>query len=133
MTYLLDTSVCVAALRAREPVMRRLAQVGPGAVAVSAMTVAELRYGVLKSRDPGATGAEVKRFLGPLEMLPFDEAAAGPHARVRWALEAAGQPIGERDLVIAATALAHGLTVATGNTREFGRVAGLSVEDWTRE
>lgn len=131
MTYLLDTSVCVAALRARDPVLHRLAEVGPGAVAVSAMTVAELRYGVLKSRDPAATGGEVERFLALLEILPFDEAAADAHARVRWALTTAGQPIGERDLVIAATALARGLTVATGNAREFGRVSGLAVEDWT--
>ena len=59
MTYLLDTSVCVAALRAREPVMRQLAAVGPSAVAVSTMTVAELWHGVLKSRAPEATGDEV--------------------------------------------------------------------------
>jgi tRNA(fMet)-specific endonuclease VapC len=131
VTYLLDTSVCVAVLRGRDPVLRRLAEVGPGAVAVSAMTAAELRYGVLKSRDPAATGAEVERFLGLLEALPFDEAAAEVHARVRRALEVAGQPIGERELVIAATALAHGLPVATGNTREFRRVSGLAVEDWT--
>ena len=50
----------------------------------------------------------------------------------RCALEATGRPIGERDLIIAATALSHGLTIVSSNTREFGRVPGLSVEDWSR-
>lgn len=131
MTFLLDTSVCVAALRAHEPVLQRLAEVGPGAVAVSAMTVAELWYGVLKSRRPESTGPDVRRFLAPVSVLPFDEAAALRHASARRELDAAGRPIGERDLVIAATALAQGLTVVTHNRREFERVPGLRVEDWT--
>ena len=132
MSYLLDTSVCVAALRAHEPTLRRLAAVAPREVAVSAMTTAELWYGVLKSRSPDATGRELERFLALIDVLPFDDAAARHHARTHRALEAQGIPIGERDLVIAATALAHDRTVASGNSREFTRVAGLVVEDWTR-
>ncbi len=130
MRYLLDTSVCVHALRAHEPTLRRLAELGPDAVALSAMTVAELRYGALKSRAPEAASARLDQFLAVLEILAFDAEAAEYHAHGRRALEAAGTPIGERDLVIAATALVHVLVVATANAREFRRVPGLGVEEW---
>lgn len=130
MRYLLDTSVCVHALRAHEPTLRRLAELGPDAVALSAMTVAELRYGALKSRAPEAASARLDQFLAVPEILAFDAEAAEYHAHGRRALEAAGTPIGERDLVIAATALAYGLVVATANAREFRRVPGLGVEEW---
>ena len=81
--------------------------------------------------------SEVRRigletFLAPFQVLPFDVEAASRYVDARLALEQAGRPIGERDLVIAATALAHDLTVITNNTREFGRVPGLRVEDWSR-
>lgn len=130
MRYLLDTSVCVHALRAHEPTLRRLAALGPDAVALSAMTVAELRYGALKSRAPEAASARLDQFLAVPEILAFDAEAAEYHAHGRRALEAAGTPIGERDLVIAATALVHVLVVATANAREFRRVPGLGVEEW---
>lgn len=130
MRYLLDTSVCIDLLRAREPTMRRLAEIGMDAVALSAMTVAELRFGVLKGRAPAVAGEWLDQFLAIQEILAFDVMAARHHASVRLALAQAGTPIGERDLVIAATALAHGLVVATGNVREFGRVPGLGVEGW---
>ena len=65
----------------------------------------------------------------PFPRLPFDEAAADRHADIRWALR--HQPIGERDLAIAAIALAHGATMVTNNRCEFDRVPGLVVEDWT--
>lgn len=131
MRYLLDTSVCVQFLRAHESTMRRLGAVGPEAIAVSAMTVAELRFGTLKARTPEAANAQLNDLLAATEIIAFDAESAEHHARCRHALEVAGTPIGERDLVIAATALAHGLAVATGNVREFTRVPGLAVEDWT--
>jgi len=92
------------------------------------MTLAELRFGVLKSRDPHGNQAKVSTFLGPLTVLDFDADAALAHAEIRWALRQS--PIGERDLAIAAVARAHGLTLVTGNTREFARVPNLPVEDW---
>ena len=127
MRYLLDTSGCVHAWRAREPTLRRLAEVGPDAVALSATSVANLRYGALKSRAPEATSAQLDQFFAVPEVLAFDADAAECHAEGRRALEAAGTPIGERDLVIAATALAYGLVVATAKAREFRWVAGLGV------
>lgn len=130
MRYLLDTDVCIEAIRGREPVLSRVRAVSPDDLSVSTMTVAELRYGALNSGDPRRALALVEAFLSaPLEVLPFDEEAARHHAEVRLALRA--QPIGERDLVIAATARARRLRVVTRNRRHFERVPGLRVEDWT--
>lgn len=132
MKYLLDTSTCVQILRAQEPTLRQFAQLGPDDVAISAVTVAELRYGELKGRTPSRARARLATFLDALEALPFDAAAAEQHARTRLALAKAGTPIGERDLIIASTALARSLTVVTGNAREFARMPALDVVDWGR-
>jgi len=87
-------------------------------------------YGAQKSRQPVVTLQRQHRFLDQFVSLPFDDRAAETYAQIRATLEAAGTPIGPYDLQIAAIALANGLIVVTHNTREFGRVAGLLVEDW---
>jgi len=132
VTHLLDTSVCVEVLRGNPRVTARLSALRATDVAVSAMTLAELWHGVRKSQRADAMREVVDRFLAPLNVVPFERAAAEAHAASRYALEGKGHPIGERDLIIAATALAHGLTVVTGNLREFTRVPGLRVEEWGR-
>jgi tRNA(fMet)-specific endonuclease VapC len=65
-----------------------------------------------------------------LPCLPFDEAASEAYARIRAQLERGGRPVGPNDLLIAATAVANRLILVTHNTREFGRIEGLDVEDW---
>jgi tRNA(fMet)-specific endonuclease VapC len=130
MRYLLDTDTCIEVLRGREPTGSRVKGRSPDDLAVSAMTVAELRFGALNSSAPERVLAAVEAFLSaPVEVVPFDGYAAVEHAGVRFALRAT--PIGERDLVIAATARAGGLVVVTRNGRHFGRVPGLRVEDWS--
>jgi tRNA(fMet)-specific endonuclease VapC len=129
--FLLDTSICVFALRGHAGTVERLSLVAGADLAVSVMTAAELWVGVRKSREPEVRRVGVAAFLAPFSVLPFDVPAAERYVEARCALEAAGRPIGERDLIIAATALAHGLTVVTNNTREFGRVPGLAVDDWS--
>lgn len=131
MNYLLDTDTSIWVLREKEPVLSRFQSCSPAEVAVTSMTEAELRYGALKSSDPADAFVRLETFLAAVAAsLPFDSEAARRHADVRYALRA--QQIGERDLVIASTALAHGGVLITHNTREFRRVPGLSVEDWTR-
>lgn len=130
MTLLLDTSCCVEILRGRPLALDRLEALSPDDVALSAMTCAELRFGALRGRRGPMVLERLERFLAAFDILPFDAPAAAFHAEVRLTLGAAGQPIGERDLIIAATALAHGCDVATGNLREFTRVPGLRVESW---
>ena len=129
MRRLLDTDVVIDAIRGRPPAARRrLQSLSPDDLAISAITVAELSYGARKSRTPDATRTLFEEFLLPFEILPFDRSAAEEHGRLRHLLRR--RPIGDRDLLIAAIAVAHGLAVATRNVREFRRVPDLNVEDW---
>jgi tRNA(fMet)-specific endonuclease VapC len=130
---LLDTNVCIHIIR-RQPqvVLRRFENYGVGEVGVSSVTVAELRYGAEKSSRPEQNLEALGRFLLPLEVLAFGEEAAAAYGRVRAVLERAGTPIGPLDTLIAAHAVSISVTLVTNNTREFRRVPGLEVEDWTR-
>jgi tRNA(fMet)-specific endonuclease VapC len=130
LTYLLDTNICIYAIKRAPEVLRRLQERLPDDFGVSAITIAELWFGAAKSSRPQTTRKAVDAFLKPFEVLPFAGDAAEEYAGIRLQLERAGQPIGERDLLIAAIAKARRLTVVTHNVREFSRVSGLKVEDW---
>jgi tRNA(fMet)-specific endonuclease VapC len=130
MIVVLDTSVCVELLRGNPRAIAALTARSPDDVALASMTCAELRYGALRAQLRQRAHARLDAFLSAFEILPFDEPSAIHHAAAREALTSTGRTIGERDLVIAATALAHGASVATGNLREFTRVPGLEIENW---
>jgi tRNA(fMet)-specific endonuclease VapC len=129
--YLLDTNTCVFALKQRSRVVEQLRKCVPENLGISIITVAELWFGARKSVRPEGTRREIDAFLKPFEVLPFDHEAADEYARLRFELERIGRPIGERDLLIASIAVARGLIVVTHNVSEFGRLAGLIVEDWS--
>ncbi len=130
MIYLLDTNTCVSAIKRDPRVLTILQEHAPDDFAISAITVAELWFGAAKSSRPQKTRSSVDNFLEPFDILPFAAEAAEEYAEIRLQLERAGQPIGERDLLIAATAKSRRLTVVTHNVREFARVSGLEIEDW---
>ena len=133
MTYLLDTNICIYALKNRPPeVLERLQSVGRGAVALSVITVLELRQGAEKSQQVVANHSRLDLFLAPMKILPFDEEAALAGARIRAHLERRGTPIGDLDSLIAAQALARDLILVTNNLREFERVPGLQTENGAR-
>ncbi len=126
--YVLDTDTVVDVLRHRDRIVERLAAVSPDDIGVTTMTLAELLYGALSSRDVDRNINDVRRFAANVRVLPFGRNSAAVHAELRFQLR--NQPIGPNDLVIAATALASGAALVTSNTRAFGRIRGLSVEDW---
>ena len=131
MTYLLDTNICVYALKKRPPgVLRRLRELGPEAVALSVVTVLELRHSAEYATDPDRDHARLDDFLAPLRILPFDREAAELGGRLRARLYREGRRIGELDLLIAAQALASRLVLVSNNLREFERVPGLRTENW---
>lgn len=123
--------MCVEFLRRSHPrLVRRLHDSDPATLRLSAVTRAELMFSALRSARPAEDLASLRQFLAAFVSLPFDDAAAEHAARIRCDLAARGTPIGPNDLLIAATALAHDLTMVTHNTREFRRVVGLRIEDW---
>ncbi len=131
MSYLLDTNICIYALKHRPPeVLARLQEVGRSAVALSVITVLELRQGAEKSQQPEANHARLDLFLAPMRVLPFDEEAALAGARLRAHLERLGRRIGDLDSLIAAHAVSRALTLVTNNLSEFERVPQLQVENW---
>jgi tRNA(fMet)-specific endonuclease VapC len=90
----------------------------------------ELYYGAYRSTQTERNLAILERFFSQFAVLPLDPAAARVAGRIRAELLASGTPIGPNDFQIAAIALTHNLTLVTHNTREFGRVSGLVIEDW---
>lgn len=131
MRYLLDSNTCIYALKNRPvKVLRRLQNVGPAAVAVSVITVLELRQGAERSQERELSHRRLDDFLAPMLVLAFEEADALVAARVRAHLFRYGQPIGDFDTLIAAQALVRDLIVVTNNADEFGRVPDLALENW---
>jgi tRNA(fMet)-specific endonuclease VapC len=127
MAVLIDTSILIDAERRGERLERAL---GDEQRAISVVTASELLHGVHRADDEGVRVRRqvfVEHVLASLDPLPVTTPVARSHARLWAHLEQAGQIIGAHDLWIAATALAHGMSLATGNARHFERVPGLSV------
>ena len=132
--WLLDTNICIYLIKKRpQRLLARLRGTDIDRVSVSAITVAELQYGVAKSARPEQNALALGALLAPLRVEPFDDTAATVYGAVRAGLERAGTPIGSLDLLIAAHALALDRALVTNNAREFERVAGLRVENWAAE
>jgi tRNA(fMet)-specific endonuclease VapC len=128
--YMLDTNI-VSEL-ARNPhgaVAKRIAEVGPAAISVSIITAAELRYGCARRGSPRLL-AQIEAILAGVQVLALDVPADSEYGDIRSELEAAGQPIGPNDLLIAAHAYALDAVLVTANVREFSRVHALKVENW---
>ena len=130
MRFMLDTNICIYAIKHRPPeVLAALRAHEAAGLGLSSITVAELFFGMHKSGSARNIAA-LQQFLEPLEVADFDRPAASACGRLRATLEAAGTPIGPLDTQIAAHALALGVTLVTHNTREFSRVTGLRLADW---
>ena len=131
MKILLDTDICIYAINRKRPeILEGVRDYQIGEVGISAITYAELRFGVENSFRADKNMVRLEQFLLPLEIVPFDAEAGRYYGRVRTALKRAGCPIGSNDLLIAAHALSLDAALVTNNTREFDRVAGLRVEQW---
>ena len=133
MQYMLDTNICIFVLRNKltEQLNQRLISIKLSDIVISAITLAELEVGVQKSYNSVKAEEKLQLFIAPFDILPFEIKDTRIYARVRNELERSGTPIGPLDTLIASHALSNGLTIITNNVREFSRVKGLKVEDWT--
>ena len=129
--YLLDTNACIRILNdSSVNLVARLRLHQPSEIRLSAITKAELLYGARHSERVGENLRLLGRFFEPFACLPLDDACAEHYGMIRADLAARGQTIGPNDLLIAATARAHDLTLVTHNVREFSRIVGLKLDDW---
>jgi tRNA(fMet)-specific endonuclease VapC len=130
--YLLDTDTCIYLLNGNAQVKERVSQEGIEALAIAIPTVSELYFGAYNSARVEANVERVRTFLSPPcpRVLLLDESAAEHFGRDKALLRREGRPIGDMDLLIAAIARHHGLTVVTNNTAHFERLSGLILENW---
>jgi tRNA(fMet)-specific endonuclease VapC len=130
--YVLDTDICSYVMkRSNDVVLKRLQKVPVSDVCISVITKSELLYGVEVSPRRQQDEAALNGFLSYVEVLDFPDQASSHYAQIRSHLKKLGAMIGGNDLLIAAHARSLGLTLVTHNTREFGRVPRLVIEDWT--
>jgi tRNA(fMet)-specific endonuclease VapC len=129
--YLLDTNVVSYFLENRPPQVRlRLSRIGPDETAISAITEAELRYGLAKKSGAIRQRIPVEKFLTDATILPWNSASARTYGPLRAEQERKGKPLSTEDLMIVAHALSLGLTLVT-HDQAFSFVEGLKTEDWT--
>jgi tRNA(fMet)-specific endonuclease VapC len=133
VAVLIDASILIESERGRLALERHVAQRQHEEFFLSVVTASELLHGVHRATQPEVRtkrAAFVEAILERFPVLPVDLATARAHAHVWAELAAAGLMIGPHDLWLAATCIAHGLTIVTANVREFARVPGLRVEVW---
>ena len=131
MKWMLDTNICIDIIRERpRSLLDRFNEHTVGDIGLSVVTLAELEYGVSASSRPARNRAALEQFVSPLEIASFDRSVTATYGRLRATLEKKGQMIGSMDLLIAAHAVSLDVRLVTHNSREFGRVPGLHIDDW---
>jgi tRNA(fMet)-specific endonuclease VapC len=132
MKYLLDTNICIYLMKGNFPlVVSRFRQFPINDIGVSAVSIAELEFGVANSSSAKHNRNTLDRWLSNLNQPAFDSNAARCYGTIRAQLQANGTPIGPLDMLLAAQAISLSATLVSNNLREFSRVRGLKVENWT--
>ena len=131
--YFLDTNTCIYFLNGKhENVKARILGTSPGEIKIPSVVKAELLLGALKSQHKKSNAAKIERFLEPFEIVPFDDAMTHTYADIRYKTEEKGDVVGPNDLFIATIAKFHQGVLVTHNSKEFGRIEGLKLDDWAR-
>jgi tRNA(fMet)-specific endonuclease VapC len=132
MIYLLDTNICIYIINEKPgEILRKFERYPIHEFGISAITQAELQYGVAKSKNKNTNQIALDEFLLPLTILPFHgEKLVGCYGEIRALLESKGKTIGPLDMLIAAHALSLDLTIISNNIKEFSRVPNLKCENW---
>jgi tRNA(fMet)-specific endonuclease VapC len=131
-SFLLDTNFCIHFIRGKAWARLALSKVHVPDVAISAVTVGELYEGAHRSEQVPRESQKAESFLAPLEVISFGREEAVEWGQIEASLRKQGKPIEAEDSIIAATAIKHGLTLVTGNTRHFERIEGLQLVDWEK-
>lgn len=130
--YLLDTNICIYIAKHHPPAVReRFVQLKADELAMSVVTLGELRFGAEKSQWRERAMAVIAQLVTTVKIVPLTEAVGAHYGQIRASLQQRGEMIGNNDLWLAAHAKAEGWTLVTNNEREFVRVEGLQIENWT--
>ena len=131
MRYLLDTNICIYIAKHNPPAVReRFARHPAAELAMSVITLGELRFGAEKSQSRERALNAIHALVTLIQVAPLPALAGEHYGQIRAGLQALGQPIGNNDLWLAAHARAEDWTLVTNNEREFTRVEGLRMENW---
>ena len=131
LKYLLDTNIVIYTMKNRPQQVKRRFQQHHGQMGISAVTLGELVSGAERSQEVERNLADIEAMAARLDVVPFDNKAAYHFGQIRAALYRTGQPIVPYDMMIAGQARAIGLILVTNNVKEFERVQGLLLEDWS--
>lgn len=132
MRWMLDTDTCIAIIKKHPGALKKLRGKSVGQVGISSITLGELAFGAEKSSRSSQAHEALSEFLVALEVAGFDDAAAMTYGKVRASLQQRGKPVGPLDTLIGSHALEIDAVLVTHNTREFSRIDGLRLEDWTQ-
>ncbi len=133
MKYHLDTNIIIYALKGTyKEIENHFRSIPFESIVIPRIVVAEIEYGAKKSKNYKQTIEKYNEFINHFEIIDFDEKASRKFGDIRWTLEQAGKQIGPYDLIIASTVLANEGVLVTHNTKEFERIKGLKIEDWTK-
>jgi tRNA(fMet)-specific endonuclease VapC len=131
--YLLDTDTCIFLIKQKSEILLNKLKSHPvSVIKISSVTIAELYYGVAKSQRRLINEEALLKFLSPFEFVPFTEDDGVEYGKIRATLESEGQIIGPYDLQLAAQAKSRNLILVSNNEKEFRRVSGLAVENWSK-
>ncbi|WP_414148289.1 type II toxin-antitoxin system tRNA(fMet)-specific endonuclease VapC [Erwinia sp. BNK-24-b] len=133
LKYMLDTNICIYTIKNKPQKVREAFNQHHGRMCISSVTLMELIYGAEKSASPEKNLRVVEGFVARLEVLSYSNDAAIHTGQVRAELARSGKPVGPYDAMIAAHARSLGLILVTNNMREFIRVQGLRLEDWSQD
>ena len=134
MKYMLDTNICIFVMRGKnKDILNRILKASDDGICISSITLAELTYGVEKSRYRERNLDSLIKFLTLISVKDFNQKAAEEYGRIRTALELKGTVIGPLDMLIASHAISEKLTLISHNTKEFERVEGLMLENWVAD
>lgn len=125
MTYLIDTDWVIGYLRGRQDAHTLLHSLSPAGIAISVMTYGEILEGIYFGNNPRQHARGFQQFLHGVNVLPLNRRIMQRFARIRGDLRQRGMLIGDPDILIAATALHHSLTLVTQNRRHFQRIPGI--------
>ena len=130
MTYMLDTDTVSLIVRNNSSVIKNLINHEDDEICISAITYAELYYGLVK-KGSEKLFLEVSTIVRKLSIVDFDSAQAELYGKMRAELEKSGTPLGDMDMLIAAAALSQNAVLISHNTKHFSKIKNIKIEDWT--